>query len=77
MSSIIILNKLIIDIIKERKYFNDIKYETIIRINDSSEIEDYDCNINKKNKEEIQHYIFYILLEYIKLMVADKTNTLN
>jgi hypothetical protein len=77
MSSIIILNKLIIDIIKERKYFNDIEYETIIRINDSCEIDNYDCNVNRKNREEIQHYIFYFLLEYIKLMVADKTITPN
>ena len=75
---LITLNDLIIDIINDKKYFNKIEYENIKKINKSCDINyDEDCQISINNKINIQHYIFYFLLEFIKLNIAENVSNNN
>ena len=75
---LITLNDLIIDIINDKKYFNKIEYENIKKINKSCDINyDEDCQISINNKINIQHYIFYFLLEFIKLNIAENISNNN
>jgi hypothetical protein len=69
---LILLNNFIIDIINKRKLFSDNEYENIKKINKSCEFDnENDCQTTIKNKLDIQHYIFYFLLEFIKLNISD------
>jgi hypothetical protein len=62
-----LLNDFIIEIIHKHNYFTENEYKSIININNSSKIDsEYDYHINSKNKIDVQHYIFYFLLEYLK-----------
>ena len=72
--SLILLNELIIEIINNKNYFNNDEYININKINKSCMIEDDDCNTTKNNKLNIQHYIFYFLLEFIKLNISENNN---
>ncbi len=38
---------------------------------------DCDCNANIKMKQDMQHYIYFFLLEYIKLITLNKCNEIN
>ena len=60
-----LLNDFIIEIIHKHNYFTENEYKSIININNTSKI-DSDSDINSKNKIDVQHYIFYFLLEYFK-----------
>jgi hypothetical protein len=79
------LNDFIIDIIKSKKYFTEDQYNTIKHINNDCIINNDNNNNNNDNdnttlKNDMQHYIFYFLLEYIKLLVSDnnyKNNDIN
>ena len=62
---LILLNDFIIEIINKHKYFTDSEYHSIKNINNNCNI-DIDSQTNIINKKDIQHYIFYFLLEYIK-----------
>lgn len=71
------LNDFIIDIMKSKKYFTEEEYNKIKNIN--SILIENDENENKI-KIDMQHYIYYFLLEYIKLTISDnnqKNNHLN
>jgi hypothetical protein len=69
---LILLNDFIIDIINDKNFFNNIEYENIKKINKSCEIDnENDCQTTINNKSNIQHYIFYFLLEFIKLNISD------
>jgi hypothetical protein len=72
---LILLNDFIIDIINKRKLFSDNEYENIKKINKTCEFDnENDCQTTIKNKLDIQHYIFYFLLEFIKLNISDNNN---
>jgi len=69
---LILLNDFIIDIINKRKLFSDNEYENIKKINKTCEFDnENDCQPTIKNKLDMQHYIFYFLLEFIKLNISD------
>ena len=71
-NTLILLNELIIDIINDKKYFNKVEYENIKKININCNINDEDdCLTTIKNKIDMQHYIFYFLLEFIKLNISE------
>jgi len=71
-NTLILLNELIIDIINDKKYFNKVEYENIKKINNNCNINDEDdCLTIIKNKIDMQHYIFYFLLEFIKLNISE------
>jgi hypothetical protein len=75
---LILLNDLMIDIMNDKKYFNNIEYENIKKINKSCEINyKEDCQVSINNKLNIQHYIFYFLLEFIKLNISENNNNNN
>ena len=75
---LIMLNDLIIDIINDKNYFNKIEYENIKKINKSCDINyKEDCQISINNKINIQHYIFYFLLEFIKLNISENISNNN
>jgi len=86
------LNYFIIDIIKLKKYFTEDQYDKIKHINNdcildnnngnggNDDEDDYNNENENKLKIDMQHYVFYFLLEYIKLLVSDnnqKKNELN
>lgn len=78
MSILILLNDLIIEIINDKKYFNKIEYENIKKINKSCDINyNEDCQTSINNKINIQHYIFYFLLEFIKLNITENSSNNN
>ena len=75
---LITLNDLIIDIINDKNYFNKNEYENIKKINKSCDINyTEDCQISINNKINIQHYIFYFLLEFIKLNISENISNNN
>lgn len=77
-NTLILLNDLIINIINDKKYFNEIEYQNIKKINNDCSINnDDDCLTTIKNKLDMQHYIFYFLLEFIKLNISDNNNNNN
>lgn len=45
--------------------------------NDCSINNDDDCLTTIKNKLDMQHYIFYFLLEFIKLNISENNNNNN
>jgi hypothetical protein len=71
---LILLNEFIIDIINDKKYFNSFEYENIKKISNSCIINEDDCHTSKIN---MQHYIFYFLLEFIKLNISENNNNNN
>jgi hypothetical protein len=74
------LNTFIIDITKSKKYFTEDQYNKIKNINNECMFDDKDDDITNTLKTDMQHYVFYFLLEYIKLIVSDnnqKKNNLN
>jgi hypothetical protein len=77
-NTLILFNELIIDIINDKKYFNKVEYENIKKINNNCNINDEDdCLTTIKNKLDMQHYIFYFLLEFIKLNISENNNNYN
>jgi hypothetical protein len=72
---IIRLNDFIIDIMKSKKYFTENEYNKIKHINNdcvlNEEDDDNDYHRENKLKTDMQHYIFYFLLEYTKLIISD------
>jgi hypothetical protein len=68
---LILLNEFIIDIINDKKYFNNFEYENIKKINNSCIINEDDCHTSITSKINMQHYIFYFLLEFIKLNISE------
>lgn len=74
-NTLILLNELIINIINDKKYSKDIEYENIKKINNECIINnDNDCQTTIKNKLDMQHYIFYFLLEFMKLNTSENEN---
>jgi hypothetical protein len=77
-NTLILFNELIIDIINDKKYFNKVEYENIKKINNNCNISNEDdCLTTIKNKLDMQHYIFYFLLEFIKLNISENNNNYN
>jgi hypothetical protein len=75
---LISLNDLIIDIINDKKYFSKVEFENIKKINKDCSIDNVnDCQTNINHKLNIQHYIFYFLLEFIKLNISENNNNSN
>jgi hypothetical protein len=74
---LILLNEFIIDIINDKKYFNSFKYENIKKISNSCIINEDDCHTSITSKINMQHYIFYFLLEFIKLNISENNNNTN
>jgi hypothetical protein len=74
---LILLNEFIIDIINDKKYFNSFEYENIKKISNSCIINEDDCHTSITSitsKINMQHYIFYFLLEFIKLNISENNN---
>jgi hypothetical protein len=72
------LNAFIIDIINKHQQFSNEEYKNIKHINSECIINtDCDCNTNIKMKQDMQHYIYFFLLEYIKLITSNKCNEIN
>ena len=70
------LNDFIIDIIYKHKYFNDSEYNSVKNINNNLEIEkNIDSQSTIRNKIDVQHYLFYFLLEYIKNITSTNNKT--
>ena len=75
---LISLNDLIIDIINDKKYFSKVEFENIKKINKDCSIDnENDCQTSINHKLNIQHYIFYFLLEFIKLNISENNNNSN
>ena len=71
-----LLNNFIIDIIYKHKYFNDSEYNSVKNINNNLEIEkNIDSQTTIRNKIDVQHYLFYFLLEYIKNITSTNNKT--
>lgn len=67
------LNEFISNIINKLNYFSTEEYNNILHINKQCIINnDIDCPTNIKMKQEMQHYIYFFLLEYIKLISSNK-----
>jgi len=71
------LNNFIINILYNDNYFNESEYNKITNINNNCKINEIDdCATNKTMKTEVQRYIYFFLLEFIKLCLSNKeTNT--
>jgi hypothetical protein len=70
------LNSFIINMLYNDNYFNESEYNKITNINNNCKVSDDDCDINKTMKIEVQRYIYFFLLEFIKLCLSNKeTNT--
>jgi len=70
------LNSFIINMLYNNNYFNESEYNKITNINNNCKVSDDDCDINKTMKTEVQRYIYFFLLEFIKLCISNKnTNT--
>jgi len=71
------LNNFIINILYNYHYFNESEYNKITNINNNCKINEIDdCETNKTMKTEVQRYIYFFLLEFIKLVLSNKnTNT--
>jgi len=74
---LILLNEFSIDIINDKKYFNSFEYENIKKISNSCIINEDDCHTSINSKINMQHYIFYFLLEFIKLNISENNNNTN
>jgi hypothetical protein len=67
------LNEFICNIINKHNYFSIEEYNNILYINEQCVINnDIDCPINIKMKQDMQQYIYFFLLEYIKLISSNK-----
>lgn len=66
-----LLNDFIIEIIRKHNYFTESEYKSVKNINNCSKIEyEFDNHTVTENKIDVQHYVFYFLLEYIKNMTS-------
>jgi len=75
-NNLINLNSFIINMLYNDNYFNESEYNKITNINNNCKVSGDDCHTNKTMKIEVQRYIYFFLLEFIKLCLSNiETNT--
>ena len=71
--NLILLNNFIIEILYKDNYFSENEFNNITTINNNCKVNrDIDCPTNISMKKEIQRYIYFFLLEFIKLILSNK-----
>ena len=71
--NLILLNNFIIEILYKDNYFNENEFNNITTINNNCKVDiNIDCPTNISMKKEIQRYIYFFLLEFIKLILSNK-----
>lgn len=71
--NLILLNNFIIEILYKDNYFNENEFNNITTINNNCKVNRViDCPTNISMKKEIQRYIYFFLLEFIKLILSNK-----
>lgn len=71
--NLILLNNFIIEILYKDNYFSENEFNNITTINNNCKVDiNIDCPTNISMKKEIQRYIYFFLLEFIKLILSNK-----
>lgn len=71
--NLIALNNFIIEILYKENYLNENEYNNIKAINNNCKIDkNIDCITNINMKKEVQRYIYFFLLEFIKLILSNR-----
>ena len=71
--NLILLNNFIIEILYKDNYFNENEFNNITTINNNCKVDiNIDCPTNISMNKEIQRYIYFFLLEFIKLILSNK-----
>lgn len=71
--NLILLNNFMIEILYKDNYFNENEFNNITTINNNCKVDiNIDCPTNISMKKEIQRYIYFFLLEFIKLILSNK-----
>jgi len=71
--NLILLNNFIIEILYKDNFFSENEFNNITTINNNCKVNrDIDCPTNISMKKEIQRYIYFFLLEFIKLILSNK-----
>lgn len=71
--NLILLNNFIIEILYKDNYFSENEFNNITTINNNCKVNRViDCPTNITMKKEVQRYIYFFLLEFIKLILSNK-----
>jgi hypothetical protein len=77
-NNLILLNMFIINLLYKDNYFSKLEYNNIKTINNNCMIvRGDDCPTNITMKKEVQRYIYFFLLELIKLIISNKNELVN